>query len=109
MGYDISLKLTAGQYLELARKAPKNQSHEIEMVYYHKAIEVDPENVEAHLKLGQCFEEIGEMIVAEIEYIKAFTSPKCDEVKRFDVALALGNLSLKRGDIKSAKYYAAIM
>ncbi len=109
MGYDISLKLTAGQYLDLARKAPKNKSHEIEMVYYHKAIEVDPENVEAHLKLGQCFEDIGEMIVAEIEYIKAFTSPKCDEVKRFDVALALGNLSLKRGDIKSAKYYAAIM
>lgn len=109
MGYDISLKLTAGQYLELARKAPKNKSHEIEMVYYHKTIEVDPENVEAHLKLGQCFEDIGEMIVAEIEYIKAFTSPKCDEVKRFDVALALGNLSLKRGDIKSAKYYAAIM
>ena len=109
MGYDISLKLTAGQYLELARKASKNKSHEIEMVYYHKAIEVDPENVEAHLKLGQCFEDIGEMIVAEIEYIKAFTSPKCDEVKRFDVALALGNLSLKRGDIKSAKYYAAIM
>ena len=109
MGYDISLQLTAGQYLDLARKAPKNKSHEIEMVYYHKAIEVDPDNVEAHLKLGQCFEEIGEMIVAEIEYIKAFTSPKCDEVKRFDVALALGNLSLKRGDIKSAKYYAAIM
>ena len=100
------IKLTAGQYLELARKAPKNDTHEIEMVYLHKAIEVDPDCYEAHHRLAICFFDIGDYLLYEIECIKAFVTPQCGDIHGVDMAIEMANLSLRRNDIRAAEYYA---
>ena len=100
----IKLSLSAEEYISLAKKA-SSKSIEREMAYYHKAIAVDPNCVEAHILLGECLSRIGELELSNIEYFKAYMGGPTDE-QLFRINISLGTNALHTGNVDLAAYYA---
>ena len=81
----------------------QSKNYEVSQTEFERAIQLDPDGVQAYLRLGQVFQIQGQTDLAIARYRKAFDlQPKIPPL-----ATLIGNMYLQKGDLETArKYYS---
>jgi tetratricopeptide (TPR) repeat protein len=83
--------LTAGDWYELGSELEMTSAEEA-CAAYRKAIEADPEHVDARVNLGRLLHESGAVIEAERHYRQALRLRSTDLTARFNLGVALEDM-----------------
>lgn len=100
--YNFNLK--AEEYLNLADKSFKTSDIEKSVNYVTKALEIEPQNVEALLFLASIYSELGSFELSNKVLYKAFAYSSDDIEKTKTVASFVNNF-YELGDDDAAEYY----